>query len=493
MLPIYRDKSQEIIIQKAVQMGISEWAICETFSLCEQGLAVFYVHPTQIMRSSFVKNRIDPLKNKSKYYSARLKEIGEGADSSVMKHFGKGVVKFVGSNAIAEFGEFPADCAIIDERDRCNWENLPYAKDRLQASKFKLYREVGNPTVEGKHINESFKNSDQKYWQIKCPHCNEWQCLDFFINIVRQKSDSSYELLDLDWREDSNRDISVYCRKCGRIVDRLSEGEFVAKIPGRKVSGYQLSNLFYPTVSIRELWELFNEGLGDETKKQVFYNSRLGLAFTSTGAKLSLALLEACQGDYANLTTGKNCVMGIDVGAKLHVIIKEKLSSGIWRTIHIGSYREFSQLDEVMSQFDVKVGVIDAMPETRKALEFQRKHGQRVWLCRYFAQPNLQAIKRNEQERTLEVDRTQTLDSSHAEILSKKTLFPKNFKTIDGGDFVSQMCAPTRIWDEQSQRFKWMESGPDHYRHADNYAWMAEQLIGNSMMIGILESAGSED
>jgi len=458
-------------------MGVSEWAICDAFTLCDQGLGVFYVHPTQVLRSAFVKNRIDRLKEVVPYYNKRLKEFKEGADSAIMKHFGKGVVKFVGSNALNEFIEFPADCVIIDELDRCNQDNILYAQDRLQASKFKLIREIGNPTVEGIGIDKSFKDSDQKQWLIKCSHCNEWQCLDFFINIVRQKSDSTYELLDLNWQENSNRNILVYCRSCGRVVDRTSEGEFITLQPGHKISGYQLSNLFSPTVSIKELWELFNKSLGDETIKQVFYNSRLGIAFTSSGAKLSLPLLDACMGDYANLTTSSGSAMGIDVGAWLHVVIRDIDEKGNPRIINIGSYRTFEELDEVMLRFNVRVGVIDAKPETRKAKEFQTKHGRKIWLCDYFTQPSLHAIKRNGDDRTIQADRTQTLDSSHAEILNKKILLPKNYKTLDKGTFVSQMCAPTRIWDEDGQRFKWVEGEADHYRHAENYAWIAAQLL----------------
>ena len=406
----------------------------------------------------------------------------------MMKHFGKGTMKFVGSNAISEFGEFPADVVTIDEFDRCNQENIKYARDRNQAAPVKYYREVGNPTIEDFGIDARFKSSDQKHWLVPCQHCGEWQELDFFVNIVQQKDESTWELLDLDWKADSSRDIFVYCKKCHSPINRLNKGEWVARNPHTQISGYQLSHTFIPTVSVKELWQLFQEGLGDETKKQVFFNSRLGIAFTSTGAKLTQALLERCLGDYSMATSATGTAMGVDVGAKLHVEIRKQD-----KIIHIASYREFSELDEVMAQFGVGVCVIDAMPETRKAKEFQARHGRKVWLCRYFQQPNLQAIKRNEDERTIEADRTQTLDASHAEILQAKIKLPKNFKTIDSGDFVNQMCAVTRIFDEDGQRYKWVEGdNPDHYRHAHNYAWMANQLIGKSVMIAMAEVSDVE-
>ena len=424
-----------------------------------------------------MKNRIDRSKDRVPYYAARLKEAGDGADSTVMKHFGAGTIKFVGSNARHEFSEFPASMVIIDEFDYCNAENLPLAKDRLQASTVKLYCEAGIPTVEGEGIDKSFKESDQKLWHIKCSHCREWQSLDFFVNVVNQEGDSTFVPLDKDWKEGSDVDLRAMCKKCGRPLDRLSEGEFVQLRPGHLASGYQLSHLFSPTVMLAQLYKNFIESTGDETKKQAFYNSNLGLAYSSAGAKLSLPLLAACEANYFGITTSKGSAMGIDVGSKLHVEIRDRGEDGVPRIIHIGSYRSDKELDALMAQFNVRAVVMDAMPETRMALAFQARHGTKVWLCRYFAQPNLQAMKRDPGTRTIEADRTQTLDASHAEKINRKIRLPKNFKTIDNGDFLSQMCAPTRIWEKD--RFRWIEpSGvPDHYRHADNYAWIAERLL----------------
>jgi len=474
LLPIYQDKAEEIIIVKCVQAGITEWLICDTLSFCDRGAAVFYVLPTQPLRNTFVPNRISKLRDLVPYYGKRLREIKQGSDSSQMKHFGKGTMKLVGSNSLSEFGEFPADVVTIDEYDLCDQDNIKYARDRNQAAKIKYYRSVGNPTIDNNGIDELFRTSDQKFWHIKCDHCEEWQPLDFFVNVVRQKNESTWELQDSTWKEDLDRDIGLYCKKCHQPIDRLKKGEFVSAHPQLKISGYQLSHLFVSTVQIRELWALFNQALGDETKKQVFYNRRLGLTYVSTGAKLTQALLDICVEDYFDLSTIEQSVMGVDVGTKLHLEIREKD-----RIIHIASHPNFSDLDDLMTQFNVAICVIDAMPETRKAKEFQAKHRGKVWLCRYSTQPNLEAIKRNEDDQSIEADRTQTLDGSHAEILQKKIGLPTNYRSLDNGDFLNQMCAPTRVWDEDRQRYKWVEpSGiPDHYRHAHNYAYIANQML----------------
>lgn len=478
LVPIYKDHSVEIVIRKAVQVGISDWAICDAFTHCDAGRSVFYVFPTQSLRSTFVQNRIDKAKVNVPYYAQRLQEFKEGADSTILKHFGQGVLKMVGSNAITEFGEFPADCVIIDERDFCNFENLPYARNRLHAAPIKFYREIGNPTIEGDGIDASYHDSDQKVWMIPCQHCGEWQIIDFFINVIRQISDSEFELLDKNRTEDSTDDIRVYCKFCGKPMDRLGAGEHVASRNHHR-SGYALSNLISPTVSIKELWEAHKQAQGNQTLLQIFYNSLLGLPYTAKGAKLTLALMQACLGEHVLLSTSTGSYMGVDVGKKLHTIIRDKDEAGHNRLIHIASYNEFEQLERVMAQFNVRIAVIDAEPETRKVREFQKKMGRRVWLCDYIAQPSIMPIKKNEQERIIQADRTQTLDSSGAEIELQEILFPKNFARADNGDFLQQMCAVTRTYDTISKTFKYKEPAgvADHYRHAYNYAWMAQEIL----------------
>ncbi|MCI0528995.1 MAG: hypothetical protein L0Y56_16280, partial [Nitrospira sp.] len=232
-------------------------------------------------------------------------------------------------------------------------------------------------------------------------------------------------------------------------------------------------------IKLTELYSFFLESQGNESLKQIFYNSRLGLPYASAGARLSHPLLAACAGDYLPQTTSElPTAMGIDVGAKLHVEIRELTKDG-WRIIYINSHKEFSELDILMSQYRIKAAVIDAMPETRKAVEFQKKHSYKVWLCRYTAQPVLHAIDTKTDDKEIKADRTQTLDASHAQYLRKEIAIPKNWNNLDNGDFGKQMCAITRIYDADADRFKWVESDttPDHYRHADNYAYIAGTLI----------------
>lgn len=490
LLDLYRDDHREIVIQKATQIGVTEWAINELLCYCSLGHAVFYVLPTQTIRNEFVKNRIDKTIYAVPYYQELVNRAAGPSDEVGMKHIGAGVVRFVGSNSFAEFGEFPADVVIIDEYDRCDKENLPYARDRLGASDIKAYRALGNPTVQGRGIAQLYDDSDQRTWQIKCEHCGRWQEIDWFKNVLREIGDNDFELIDREWSEASQLDVRVYCDGCKKPIDRLANGKWVARYPGRPVHGYHLSRLISPMTTIAALYTEWLKALTNETLKQRFFNSELGLSYASTGAKLTQILLDRCILDY-QLPSSSNgpCTMGVDVGALLHVRISE-LDGKKRKGVYIGTVRDFNQLDTLIKTYAVRTCVIDAMPETREARALAYRHPGRVLLCQYPKAPQVASAKDRPDDfymkidykaRTVNVDRTQSLDSSHSAILMQENILPANAASLEG--YYDQMCAPTRIYDETAERFIWTKHDPrtgstipDHHRHADNYDHIAARI-----------------
>ncbi|MFW6108062.1 MAG: phage terminase large subunit family protein, partial [bacterium] len=306
LLPIYLDRSAERVFKKSVQCGISEFLIIDAFESAARGLACLYVMPTQEKRDKFVANRVTRAINASPHHR-RLVRSGPGkANSSRMKHLGDGVISFVGSNAENEFVEFPADLVIVDEVDRCNLNNLPLARDRLAASPHKLIAYASTPTYAEVGIAALYDESDAREWHVRCDHCGRRQPLDFFTNVARQTGTDEYELLDREWQGAPNPksearhaqqipnhkhqapnnksqsggaraerpapalqnsesdvpssasasapDVRVFCAYCGRPIDRLGDGEWVARHPGRAVAGYHISQLFVPTIRVARLW-----------------------------------------------------------------------------------------------------------------------------------------------------------------------------------------------------------------------------------------------
>ena len=483
---IYADTAQRLVVRKAVQIGISEMLICDALAMADDGLRVFYVLPTIDLRNVFVRDRVNRVIVTVPYYRSQSgKEMRklEGvpdADSIGLKTFGvKGILLFVGSNSPVSFLSFPADMVIVDEYDKCDKKNLPMADDRLSASEHKLKRVVSTPTVEDFGIDAEYKESCQFRWLVKCEHCGKSFEPDFFKCVVREIGDRKYELVDQDWSVDSGRDIFTICPYCHRPFDRLQQGEWVADNPKNPVSGYSISQLFSHRVSVAEIWDSFLKSLANEYKKQRFYNSILGEAYTSTGAKLTKAMLDECVklGQLYNLPSrAENTTMGVDVGNVLHVVIYDH-PENYRRLVFAGTVPNFDDLHALISRYGVRVACVDYEPERREARRFQESANCHVWLCDYV--PNAYGAEKqiDYESKFIKADRTQVMDGFVGDITSQVLLLPANASTLEDEEFYAHLCSPTRVQDEFTGQYTWVNSKPDHYFHAGVYERIANEFF----------------
>lgn len=483
--PIYQDQAPRMVIKKCVQVGITTLLECDVLASADSGMRIMYILPKIDIRNTFVQDRMNRLLLTIPYYRNRMRQGVEDdvpeIDSVGLKAFGKiGVILFVGSNSKSSFIMFAADKVIVDERDFCEEANLDLAEDRMKHSPYRHRIDVSTPTREDEGIDRLYNESDQKRWFVTCEHCGHRQVLDFFTNVIREIGDREYELLDNNWTETEDRDLFLYCSKCKKPINRLSPGEWVAAYPDRGVSGYAISGLMSAERTVRSLWLSFLAGLQNESKMQVFMNSDLGLAYTAAGQKLTPALLNECIKaglNYNMPSRSDETSAGVDVGHPLlHIQICDHPQEGKRRLVWAGTCRDFEELYTVFARFNTKWAVIDEKPETRKVREFQEgiKGRCKVWLCRYPGAPQSEPLRVNEEDRIIVADRTQVLDAYVADVCNQAVLLPANAESLDNGEFYRQLCAPTRVFNEDRACYEWTEgSKADHYFHAGSYERIA--------------------
>lgn len=470
LIDIYKDNSREIVVEKSVQCGMSEWAIVDCLSNAEKGLSILYILPKYTLRNRFVR-RIDKAISRSEFYRDKIGDT----DSLWQKRYGDADIVFASSETSSDFIEFSADCIIIDELDYCDQDNLLLAPDRVSASKHKLSRVISTPTYESYGIDEKYKESDQKEWNIQCHHCNEWQSLNFFVNVVNQiANNNEYELIDKKWNIDVDRDILSYCYKCGRVIQRLSEGQWIPKEPNISISGYRISKLFTAQCSLVELWEIFSNALGNTSAIKRFYNSDLGLSYTAEGERITVTLLRSLLGQFNQFQAkeeDKRYYMGMDVGNLIHGVVID--SQG--RIVYTDKKATFEEFSVIMDRFDVRSCVIDIRPETRKAREFQSAHKGRILLCEYIdsniTRESIYKIDRK--EGIVQAHRTQSIDLMVSGFLRKEVTIAKNTPK----EYYEQMNVPVRVVEETSKgpEARWTK-GNDHFFHATNYAFIAKNV-----------------
>jgi len=491
LLDIITDKAPHVVVQKSVQCGITEIAMVVAYTEARDGLSVLYVLPGYPERNRFVADRVDKQLARSPYYAACIKGAGDSmnggaSDARSLKHFGAGTMHFVGSNTPGEFSQFPADRLIIDERDLCNPANLGMALDRLSESTYKRILSIGNPRKPGAHHTVGFlyERSDRKQWQVQCEHCRTDQTLDWYAQFVEAK-DGGWRLRDAQGRP--------VCTSCGKPFNRLGPGHWVAtqQTQVRGLSGYQISKLFTPSADVQELFSRFVLAQHNETALQLFHESELGVYYMPKSSSLTLAMLTECidpkMNDWAlgvdskGKPDGTSVVMGVDVGAVLHVKASRIGKDGVRRAAYIGTLAGFGDLMNLVNQLKPEVIVIDALPEVHKVAEFAVDCLYPVWACQFGSSEMTKPIEPQWDQETgrkvVRANRTAVMDASFAAVAQGRVQWPAQAQGVE--QFFYQMSVPVRTLDPTAAkgagRFIWTK-GEDHYRLADTYESIAQQL-----------------
>lgn len=501
---LYESSAKTIVLQGSVQSFKSEWSIIDHFAAAYCGLSIFYVLPKYEMRTTYVQNRVNRVVENVREYKKIIKE--SFFDSVAMKHFGKGTIKYVGSNVLADFTEFPADMLVVEELDECNKENLTYGLDRLRASPYQFKRYLANPRHKGQGINELFLESNMQEWSVPCVACGKYSFTDWFSTVVEEIRDRDgnvvdYRLRDTEWEEGCGRDIYLICPKCNGKLERSStKGKWEAQADS-PVEGFHISMLCNLINSVSGMWKRFRRGILDPAKMQQFYNSDLGQPYSAVGSKVTESLLEnsveighvfhiegSC-GHVRGDTHEGPCSMGVDVGSNLDVRVSYVTSQGKRRAVFIGKVKNLDELVDIIERYNVQVAVIDSMPEATLVADFQEVAPCDVWACSYRQSEGSDKRKRFDYNtQMVMIDRTAALDKSFAQLKRRRNLLPENYGPLLSGVYVEEMCLPVRELVEDSkgrQRYEWTK-GIDHQRHADTYdALAAEMMLEDDIKISI--------
>lgn len=474
---IYSDISDNIVIKKSTQCGISEYLIVYTINECLDGRNVFYVMPTHDLMRRFAINRFDKSLNYSKFYRSLI--YGEGrnkTESMSLKDIGSGNVALVGSNTPVPFTEYPADTLVIDEEDRCNQTHLEMGIERLSASDHQREIKVSNPTLTNFAIDKDYKNSDRKKWCIRCSSCGKFIFPDFFTHLVRQEDEDLWVIIDPEWDKNPMVLINPICNYCNRPFDRFADGLWIDEVKSH-ISGYHISKIFSTNVSTNYLFDRFEKGLANPTTMERFYNADLGLAYTSSGSQITLANILNCIGDYTlsdsgnyDHNKGDMVVSGVDVGNVLNVRIDKVLSDGRTQAIYIGTVDEFEDYIRLHKMFNVKFGVVDALPEKRKSRMLCATLPG-MFRC-YYGEVKKDLI--NLETKIINVDRTATLDKVHEVLLTRGIVLPRNIQEFT--EYNTQMFSSTRVYDDEKEKYSWVHIGDDHFFHAEAYKELAKKI-----------------
>jgi hypothetical protein len=492
---IYQETAPVMVLFKASQMGASEYAVSYALQAADERLAtVLYIFPTDTHVSDFSTARIGPAIEASRYLESVIVEGGaeggkRGADRVTLKRVRDRFIYLRGAQ-VKPNGQAPqlksidADIIVLDEVDEMDPRAPAIAEKRLGHSSLAEQRWISTPTYAGMGIHAKWLESDQREWHVRCEHCGERQPMT-----IHQVVDAWDELeRPLHWHD------YVACRKCRKALNRLAVGEWVPAYPGREIAGFHLTKLFSPTAQLPALVRALQTT--DETKRREAFNQDLGETYTPRGGQITDAVLDACRREYAcRPVPGEKTWLGADVNKAINVVIRgpQHPETGERPLRFAGEVESFETVGRLIRQYNVTRGVIDALPETRKARELQedfaprtRRAGMTVpdfahgvlWLAYYVTQQagskKAEMADWDDEEGRVTIDRTRALDATYARFYESENTLPGDAREIL--DYYAQLKAPVRTVEKDATGqpvARYVESAPDHYAHAENYVTIA--------------------
>lgn len=264
---------------------------------------ILFVQPTVDDAKSFSKERVEPMIRDTKILSELVRKVNKRQEGTVQeKMFPGGYMRFVGANSASGLASRPIKITLLDEVDRfplsAKKEGDPVKLAERRTNNFfgsKNIR-VSTPTDDAtSKIQLLYLASSQEEWCLPCPHCGEYQPLEFEQLKYKDLEEPEFE-----------------CKYCGVGAkeeiwksERQLNGKWIAKFPSEKENrGFHLNALASPWLTWKEIAKEYEEVKNDDFQYRTFVNTVLGKTFSVN--------LEATM-DYEALYETRE-----DYGAELH-------------------------------------------------------------------------------------------------------------------------------------------------------------------------------
>jgi len=333
-LEIVNDNSQEVVIIKPSQVGISEVSARKSLALCavNRGYTVAYTLPTAGFAATFMKTRIDPIIQTSPY----LRDMLSGEiDNTEVKKLAESFLYLRGAQSSNAPISVPCDHLVHDEVDFSDPEVLSQYQSRLTHSRFKRKTKLSTPTLPDRGIDYEFKRSRRKFCMVKCHHCNHDFIPDYFYHVrIPGFTGDLREITKANLHKFRYKEAFVECPRCGGkpslqiehrhwVVENPSDS-FVAS--GIQVSPFDAPNIITPGYLIES---------STQYKRYVdFINFGLGKPTLDQDATLTAEELNACVINTLD-DVGGSYVMGVDMGLTCHVVVGRVRADSSIRIVHI--------------------------------------------------------------------------------------------------------------------------------------------------------------
>jgi hypothetical protein len=478
------------VCKKGAQTGFTETGLNKAFYTIDvRSSSVLYILPASTPDATdFSAARFDPALEASEH----LRKMFSDVRNVGHKRAGNASLYIRGSRSRSQMKSVPASLLVFDELDEMNQDNVVLARERTSGQNVSQEFMLSTPHIENHGIDVYWQQSTQEHYFFHCPHCGRLEKLTFPDSLVITTDDPNSTKIEESY---------LICTQCKHPLDNDAKQEWlgldnciwVPEYSDRSIRGWTVSQLYSMARASRPaaIAKAILEAEHNPAREQELFNSKMGMCHTVKGAKIDdddinaamTTTMSASQSDHSGWYT-----MGVDVGPKyLNVEIGEYLKTNqrkinydmslatMYRVMKACKVTQFEQLDELMRKYKIMYCVIDAQPETRKALEFAQRFLGRVSLC-YYTDTRVKTLNEDKKNCVVTADRTLWLDTSLGRFKKRSIRLPADTDL----EYKDNIKAPVRIYQEDANgnpTGRYVNGNkPDHYAHSRNYSEIAFAL-----------------
>lgn len=489
---IMGDESQEVVIRKCSQVGISEMSIRMALGLARlmPAYSTIYTFPTAKFASKYVKTRVDPVIDGSDDLKAAL---AVDVDSSEVKRLGRfGYVYFGGAASDNAAISVMADHLIHDELDFSDEEVISAFHSRLTHSPYKRKTKLSTPTFPNGPIDTAFKHSKRWWMFVKCEHCNHPFVPDYYQHVRIPGFGQGDDLRKITKENLHNIEYhraEVFCPKCFKAPSlQIAHREYVCENPGDNylATGYQVQPFDAPNlISVPYLVESSTQ----YKKRTDFDNFALGRPAEDADSGLQAADLDriGVQMDRSPFVTH---VMGADQGIVGRIMVAGVTQEGKVIVVHTEQVpvQDFKRrYRELASEYRITAKVVDAQPYVETVMSLQEEDAN-LYGAFFVRREKLELYATHTREENLEegktamrdvqINRNKALDMLMDDVRNAMILIRKDKNWEDVKAQCTDMKRVRMLNSENEFVNNWVKSGQknEHFHMALLYVWIAVKL-----------------
>jgi phage terminase large subunit GpA-like protein len=377
----------DVVVKKSSQVGVTELTVNWLGYIMEHAPApTMVLMPTLEARDAWKVQKLNPLLTDTPVIRDLLGGIRsrDAANRQDLIDYPGGVLFLAGGNSPNSYAQRSVRYLVLDDLDRFPWEIgeegdvVTLARGRTKAFPRAKRLFISTPTVKDSSlIDREYEKSDQRRYHVPCPHCGEFQALEW------GGPEADY---GVKWNA-SVTEAWYLCGSCHAEIrehqkpNMLAGGRWIAGNPSSSIRGYHLTALVAPIglgpswLSLALEWQA---AVKSPSTLRAFVNTNLGEAWEEAGDQVEPVGLLARLEEYAPELQTYARTVGVDVQKdRLEVTIDDwALGEECWTHDHVilpgdtAQRHVWDELDGLLKDLKPDACAIDSGFNTTMVYEF---------------------------------------------------------------------------------------------------------------------------